>query len=92
MGTLRGLGKNICGIAMLNGGGIATGRFSLGECARNAHILNRAGGVDYGQKDGIEEGALNKGIDEMNGEGINGARVYFLDEVLVRATTYHGEE
>ena len=58
---------------MLNGGSIATGRFSLGECARNAHILNGAGGVDYGQKDGIEDGSLNKGIDEMNGEGINGA-------------------
>lgn len=47
------------------------GRFSLGECARNAHILNGAGGVDDGKKDGIEDGALDKGIDEMNGEGID---------------------
>ena len=58
---------------MGDGGRVAMGCLCLGECARNAHILNGAGGVDYGQKDGIEDGSLNKGIDEMNGEGINGA-------------------
>lgn len=64
----------------------------LGECARNAHILNRAGCVDNRKKDGIENGALNKGIDEMNGKGINCARFCFLFDMLGRATTDHGED